>query len=928
MAQQQQKQQQQEQNPNRESSKNKSVSKFLLEFLSRNLSGDPTELYKNYLHRCWSGYLNLAELAESDPEVIKDFYKYDSPKEEPTFFSLFKANFLARLEPLTGKRLCVYWDRKDGQVERIYDSTILDEAFPRGEPLDRVVFVLENLKGDDWAIEAFENPKPEELFGGRAWVDLEFSLREVRIGQKGERITGLGKIKDGCCIFEEVARCLGYPEWRHSEHQECSTIEELSFRAKEDLRKEFFTDFILVTHLRTNLSGRRHSQRDREFFVLVEVLENPDVADLDCPVICFGKGRDLYSLEGKNSAKVLLDRSSRRPLTDPSTVNSWSPFSAHAGRPTGRVSLCVGRPDGGPAKKSRSQRKSENVEFAKSLFRSEEEEGGAHYADSCDCFGCRDCPEHGLNMNLNGPQSLYKTEPSTEDYLNAFNLNNDFYSGIIDEVQRACISVFDVEACTKNFDPDVVRGDFFVNRPVSSGARVPTAPQAVQLPIMIGYADIMNTESKNFMSPPWPRIQRSAIFALENLRQQQRMVTSFMSHVERQKATLSKMKESLLKPFFEKLEEAKRQHVEFFRLKGYIPQDSDPFHIIENSLGKFLDDCEEEEEEGERQKDDDDDLHDPRFPTRKAVMKLYSKHKERSDEGPPLLRPGHHDKIDELYEGEEDDLEAFERASPRCTTLPEDPKLLEKSMLYLNSLYVVEAWQNRLEGRFEKRLKALVNTHLVFGFNAEGYDLPILASKIIMSCKQRSINKQIRMTKNGNRISRLSIGSLIFLEASKLTGPGMSLDKLGKSCNLKVEKGIFPFDELHGPEYLKNTSLPKARALWRNRLNPEKTPSRADVNKAIALFRKKRFQNVGEYMQFYLHKDCKILLESLLLYHDGYKKLLGLSFVDSRKFTVSSLSATGVQTYLMRNKRIGHFFCNNVQMYSVSTFANTASIRI
>ena len=822
--------------PNRTTSKKKSVSKFLLEFLTRHLPGRSTDLYKNYLHRSWSGYLNLAELAESDPEVVNEFYRHEQPLEDPTFFSIFDPTSLSKLEPLTAKRICVYWDLNNGQVERIYDSTLLDEAFPRGEPPDMVVFILKKLRGNDWSIEGFENPKPQELFGGRSWAELERSLRETRLDSKEKRASGLGKIADGCCVFEEVARCLGYPEWKHSRHLECSTLEELSFRTKTDLRKEFFRDFILVTHLKTKVSGVEPNQRDREFFVLFEALKNPNVSNLDCPVICFGKGRDLYRLEGKQALKVLLTSSSKK--------SSRSLDSAdHTERPVGSSSS------------------------SEELSRMEKEK-------------------------VVSDQSLYKTELSVEDFLNVLNLDDSYHRGIIDEVQRACISTFDVESCNKVFDGDAVKVDFFEKK-----KSVPIAPQKVQLPVMIGYADIMNTKSKNLPDPPWPRILTSQTFALDSLRLQQNMVAEFMFHVEEQKNKLSIMKRTLLEPFFEKIEEAKKQHVEFFRLKGYLYSDHDPFEILEGNLGKFLDDDDDDDDEEEEEKTSDLEDSD-----RMAVLKLYKKHEKRNDEGVC--------KEHELYEGEEENLADFARgAGWLCTLFSDIPGFLKKSVIYRNSLYVVEAWENRLEGRFEKRLKRLADTHLVFGFNAESYDLPILASKMIMSCKRRGINSPIKLSKNGNKISRLSVGSLIFLEGTNLTG---------SEHRPNGKKAIFPFEELQGPEYLKSACLPSDPSLWRSRSDPEEIPSREDVNKAIALFERRKFKNAGEYMRFHLHEDCQNQLETMLLYHDAYKELLGLSFVDSQKFSVSGLSATGVQTHLMRNKRVGHFFCNDPNMDSVS----------
>jgi hypothetical protein len=175
----------------------------------------------------------------------------------------------------------------------------------------------------------------------------------------------------------------------------------------------------------------------------------------------------------------------------------------------------------------------------------------------------------------------------------------------------------------------------------------------------------------------------------------------------------------------------------------------------------------------------------------------------------------------------------------------------------------------------------------------------------------------VRMQREGSRIKKFSFAGVQILEAKRLLSPGFSLASLAKTCGLEMEKSIFPFSRLTDMEFLKRPGLPPDKEDWASDLNPGGGPTQAQVDEALELYRSKNFATVGAYLVFYLKKDVLILQMAMLKLCRGLYSALGLSPVDSRRFTISSLSTLGAQSYLMRRKKVGFFFCNDSTTYAV-----------
>ena len=111
--------------------------------------------------------------------------------------------------------------------------------------------------------------------------------------------------------------------------------------------------------------------------------------------------------------------------------------------------------------------------------------------------------------------------------------------------------------------------------------------------------------------------------------------------------------------------------------------------------------------------------------------------------------------------------------------------------------------------------------------------------------------------------------------------------------------------------------LPPDCSSWASDLNPDHSPNQEAVDAAVALFEEKGFANISDYLEYYLTLDVEVLQKSVVAMHDVYYDILKLSFVDSRRFTVSSFASCAAQTWLARRQRGANFFPAHQRMYSI-----------
>ena len=200
-----------------------------------------------------------------------------------------------------------------------------------------------------------------------------------------------------------------------------------------------------------------------------------------------------------------------------------------------------------------------------------------------------------------------------------------------------------------------------------------------------------------------------------------------------------------------------------------------------------------------------------------------------------------------------------------------------------------------------------------------GFDNVVLGSRLITYARETR-RRAISLHREGSRIRYIKVAGVRIAEIKRLLSPGSSLARFAKTCNLVESKMIFPFDLFKSSSFLSEPRLPALASEWVNALNPDSVPDQSEVDAVQLEFDERGYQCVGDYLRAYLRLDVVILLKCSVALKREYYRILGLDFVECCKYTVSSLSALGAQTFLFRNRRVGQFFVNHSRMYSVSFF--------
>jgi len=174
-------------------------------------------------------------------------------------------------------------------------------------------------------------------------------------------------------------------------------------------------------------------------------------------------------------------------------------------------------------------------------------------------------------------------------------------------------------------------------------------------------------------------------------------------------------------------------------------------------------------------------------------------------------------------------------------------------------------------------------------------------------------------------VSQIAIPSLgiSFRDVTKLLAPSTNLRNFGKLFNLEQSKAHFPFKILTGVAVLDLPRLPQDLESWNDDLSKfgksltpkEEQDLRTKILEAEVLFEKAGCKSVGDYLKHYLKLDVQILFEATKGWRHQLYQLVGIDFVSSRKFTISSLSYTAGLKFSERKARIGNFFPNNSQHY-------------
>lgn len=177
-----------------------------------------------------------------------------------------------------------------------------------------------------------------------------------------------------------------------------------------------------------------------------------------------------------------------------------------------------------------------------------------------------------------------------------------------------------------------------------------------------------------------------------------------------------------------------------------------------------------------------------------------------------------------------------------------------------------------------------------------------------------------KVEKRGSKVTSIRAkNGIVFRDITKMLAPGTNLRNFGKLFNIHQEKAHFPFSYLTSVEVLKETSLPGIDQLhlWKSDLSSFESNNEIEkkIFEAQKLFSQNKCSSIGEYLKIYLELDVIILYKGIQEWRKALKNIIGIDFIESQNFTISSLANLAVGKSLSSRRHIGLFFPNNSQNY-------------
>jgi hypothetical protein len=171
------------------------------------------------------------------------------------------------------------------------------------------------------------------------------------------------------------------------------------------------------------------------------------------------------------------------------------------------------------------------------------------------------------------------------------------------------------------------------------------------------------------------------------------------------------------------------------------------------------------------------------------------------------------------------------------------------------------------------------------------------------------------MEKRGNKVTSIKTrNGIVFRDITKLLAPSTNLRSFGKLFDFEAQKGFFCHGYFDTVEKLKDLKLPSNIEAWMSDLTgPSVTLD--DIECAHKLFADAGCKSLGDYLKTYLKLDVIILYKAGQEWRKKLKSLIHVDFVESRKFTMSSLANLASGKSFVAHREIGTFFPNNSQVY-------------
>lgn len=181
---------------------------------------------------------------------------------------------------------------------------------------------------------------------------------------------------------------------------------------------------------------------------------------------------------------------------------------------------------------------------------------------------------------------------------------------------------------------------------------------------------------------------------------------------------------------------------------------------------------------------------------------------------------------------------------------------------------------------------------------------------------------QPKIERTGSKVTTIKLkNGVCFRDIAKMLAPSTSLRQFGKMFDLESEKSYFPFSILNSVSVLKIDKLPTDLESWRSDLDPgfdteaSRVAKLREIEEAQKMWVKSSCKSVGDYLATYLRLDVEVLYKAAQEWRKLLKKMVCIDFVESGKYTISSLSNLAGLKDLIDRRRIGYFFPNNSQHY-------------
>jgi len=868
------------------SSATKSPSKILLEYLDP--GDEPMYCYRRYIRSTVSFNVANRSISMLTPELLSKFYLEGDVFADPKYFSLFKEICLSKLENVLNKRIILLMVGPDDTFVKAHDKRVYDrfqQRQPRGDS-ETLYFVLERC-GRNWHLYELCSELSRKSYVQILTENAFFDPKTLRVAREGD------------CLLQAVCGVLGRgalpPGHVHGRH--CSSLRELVFCGDKDkLCDEVGTEFILASHIRCSIVARNCRRKDpkHNLFGIHAVFGKTKMcADLSAmPVVCVTHDQRFYLLNDEHADGL-------RKVQQRSRHQQREAFPGHAGGAFDRLKKKVAGKTAAAAAAGTVPAESQ----------------------TCPCRGCRNKGKYARNMMQSGPQKPYTTDLSTFDL---FRLLGKWSPKVEEDLLKVCrlsIASYDVESIAVPIDDLMGNEDMNVKTSTMSSIRMPRQVQSVHEPVRIGFTDQLRQENG----------LPSLIFRPDQ-DDHNAMVGGFVEAIFEHRDAAATVKYGILSEYFSFLDEYKRAHFQFFVSQKMLPADycskwqdfggGAPADAAAAAAAAARD-APGGGRLGGEEDDDDNEGYDSEDSEFERFLHDLARNAGNDDDDDDDDDEGEEEEAVDAEEDDDDDAVAGVCRAAIDETLGEGAHVALEAALAMQKKRearrisdIEQAWSWSIFGILERRLTHLAHCYNVYGFNSSSFDLVILCSRLIVYAKETG-RRDVTIQREGTRIPWMRIQGVKLCEIKKLCSPGASLSSLGESCNLAVKKQLFPHKVNTHASFLDRATLPRDAKDWASDLNPAHSPSQAEVDEVLALYEEKGFQTIGQFLEYYLDLDCDILQKSAVAMHQRYYDILGLSYIDSRKSSVSSFSSCGAQTFLARHRRPAQYFANHCRLYSL-----------